>query len=147
MAADVCGVRLSGEPVRVAVRGASRWTLLLFLSSGCDGCRSLWSAVADPEHAGLAGLGGSRVVVVARDAAREDVAELRLRAGAVGAARVVLSSAAWEAYSVLGPPFFALVDGSSGRVASEGVAWSVEQVVSDVGRATRATLPLDAGEA
>jgi hypothetical protein len=86
-------------------------------------------------------------VVVARDAAREDVAELRLRAGAAGAARVVLSSAAWEAYSVLGPPFFVLVDGSSGRVASEGVAWSVEQVVSDVGRATRATLPLDAGEA
>jgi hypothetical protein len=131
LAEDLVGTDLGGSPVRITVRGVGHWTLLLFLSSRCDGCRPLWAACEDPVGAGL----GPRdeVVVVTRDRSHEPLDELRALAG--DEASVVMSSRSWRAYRVHGPPFFSLVEGTSGRVASEGVVWSIEQVAADVARA------------
>jgi hypothetical protein len=136
LAADVSGVGLGGEPVGVRVTGTGRWTLLVFLSTGCRGCLQIWEAVADPVGSGLAT--DEKVVVVTRDPGEEDLGSLRSLAP--GEVPVVMSSAAWTAYRVQGPPFFALVDGREAgagdrRVATEGVAWGVTQIADHVRRA------------
>ncbi|HVX20043.1 MAG TPA: hypothetical protein VHB02_01705 [Acidimicrobiales bacterium] len=74
VAADLAGVDLSAAPVRVPVLGTGRWTLLLFLSSGCFGCRDMWDALADPVRAGLAT--DERVVAVTHGPDHEDVVAL-----------------------------------------------------------------------
>jgi len=132
-AADVSGVDLSGLPTTVRVLGTRRWTLLLFLSSGCEGCLELWRALGDPAGSGLAT--DESVVAVTRDLDGEDADELRRLA--VPAVRTVSSSTAWRDYRVQGPPFFALVDGTEGRVVTEGVAWGASQVGEHLRRARR----------
>lgn len=132
-ASDLVGTDLSGRPVTVPVGGAGRRTLLLFLSAHCDGCGPLWGALADP-----AGLGGLEVVAVvdapdrrARAAVRRLVARRHRRA-------VVASGEAFRAYRAHAPFFVLVVDegvGDGPRVATEGVAWGLEQVVGDVARA------------
>ena len=129
-AADVVGTDLAGAATAVRVDGARR-TLLLFLTSDCDGCRPFWPALADPASLGLSI--GDAVAAVARDPGRDDRAALARLVPA--GATVVCAGAAWTAYRVAGPPFFALVDGMTGRVATEGVAWAVDQVAADVRRA------------
>lgn len=140
LATDVSGVDLGGEPVEVPVLGTGRWTLLVFLSTGCHGCLQIWEALADPVGTGLAT--DELVVAITRDPGQEDLGALHSLVP--GEAPVVMSSAAWAAYRVQGPPFFALVDGGDGsasgagtgvRVATEGVAWGVAQIADDVRRA------------
>ncbi len=130
---DLGGVDLAGRPATVEVVGPGRWTLLLFLSSGCDGCREFFGAAGDPSSFGLAA--EEAVVVVTRDPAQEDLGALA--ALITPGTRVVLSSAAWSDYRVLGPPFFVLADGARSRAVTEGVAWGVAQVASHL-RAARA---------
>lgn len=130
-AVDLVGVDPAGAPLTVPVATGSAPVLLVFLSSGCDGCRPFWPAAADPASLGVAE--GERVVVVARDPGAEDVAALRRLV--VPGSTAVCCSAAWSAYRVQGPPFFALVDPGVGRVVTEGVAWAVPQVAAEVGRA------------
>ena len=89
---------LAGRPATVAVVGPGRWTLLVFVSSGCDGCREFIGAAGDPVASGL--VTDEAVVVVTRDPAEEDRGALS-RLMAPGAP-VVMSSAAWSAYRVLG---------------------------------------------
>jgi len=152
LAEDVSGVGVGGEPVEVAVLGTGRWTLLIFLSTGCQGCLPIWEALADPVRGGL--VTDELAVVITRDPDQEDVEELRSLAP--GEVPLVMSSTTWAAYRVQGPPFFALVDGRSiatdvegrsgvtdgdtaggvgVRVATEGVAWAVAQIADDVRRA------------
>lgn len=130
--------------------GGAGHSLLLFLSSDCDGCRPLWEGAADAASWGLSA--GDRVIVVVADPAgagdgagprlpKPEVPE-RVRAMAPPGVPVVYSSAAWHAYRVSGPPFFVLVDGNSARVAVEGIAWAKEQVV---GHVAAALSPVDAG--
>ena len=131
---DIAGVDLAGDPRTVPVVATGRWSLLLFLSSGCDGCVGLWDALGDPVASGL--VSTETAVAVTRDPDEEDVASLS--ALAPPSACVVLSTAAWAAYRVQGAPFFALVDGrapGSSTVATEGVAWGVSQIAADVRRA------------
>jgi len=130
---DLAGVDLAGRPDTVTVVGPGRWTLLVFLSSGCDGCREFFTAAGDPRSAGL--VTDESVVVVTADPDREDQAALT--ALVPPGARVLMSSAAWTAYRVAGPPFFVLADGSRPRAVTEGVAWGVAQVASHL-RAARA---------
>ena len=131
-AADVEGVDLSGARCRLPLGTDRRRTVLLFLGTSCDGCRPFWLAAGAPGALGLAP--GDGVVVVARPAPPEDLCLLRSLAKADrGPGAVVLSDAAWRDYRVQGPPFFALVE--EGRVTTEGVAWSVQQVEADVRRA------------
>lgn len=152
LAADISGVGVGGEPAEVAVLGTGRWTLLIFLSTGCLGCLPMWQVLADPVRGGL--VTDELAVVVTRDPAEEDLETLSSLAPRD--VPLVMSSAAWAAYGVQGPPFFALVDGRSiatdvegragvtggetvggagVRVATEGVAWAVAQIADDVRRA------------
>lgn len=151
IAADPTGTDLDGRPCRVPVLGTGRWSLLVFLSSGCHGCHEIWQALEDPTKNGL--VEDESIVVITRDAGEEDVDALRRLA--TGSVPVVMSTATWSFYRVQGPPFFALVDGRVGtgrtvdegeggegnvhpvRVTTEGVAWSVEQIATDVRRARR----------
>jgi hypothetical protein len=132
---DVVGVDLDRRAVDVRVLGTGRWTLLVFLSSHCDGCRPLWDALAGPTVSGLAT--DERVVAVTHGPDVEDVAALRTLAPAGGADAeaspvVVMATDAWSAYRVQGPPFFVLVDGVADRVVTEGVAWGVTQIAGHV---------------
>ncbi len=133
LAADFDGTDLDGRPVHLSVTCPSTWTLLVFLSSGCDGCRDVWAALADPVASGLTT--DERVVAVVRG--RDDVAALRELAPP--SVEVVRSDAAWRAYRVQGPPFFALVEGGNPRVSTEGVAWGFDQIAGAV-RHARARL-------
>lgn len=140
LAHDVSGVDLDGRPVALPVSAGGRWTLLLFLSSGCGGCGEVWRSLAPGAPDGPAG--DELVVAVTRDAAEEDVPALRSLAPP--GLQVVMSSAAWRAYRVAGPPFFVLADGQGvadgvgtvvPTVVTEGVVVGLTQVVEDVRRA------------
>jgi len=130
---DLRGVDLAGRPLDVEVVGPGRWTLLVFLSSGCYGCREFFAAAGDPQASGL--VTDESVVVVTRDADEED--PVALADLAAPGTRLLMSTPAWSAYRVHGPPFFVLADGSRPRVVTEGVAWGVGQVASHL-RAARA---------
>jgi hypothetical protein len=139
IASDPTGADLDGRPCCVPVLGTGRWSLVVFLSSGCHGCHEIWQALDNPARNGLVDDGS--IVVITRDAGEEDVDALRRLA--TGSVPVVMSTSTWSLYRVQGPPFFALVDGRLGagvdpvRVTTEGVAWSVEQMAADVRRARR----------
>jgi hypothetical protein len=117
----------SGEPVADDV--VRDWTLLLFLSSTCDGCQEIWDSVADPERSKIPS--DLSTLVVTRWARERPEAVARL----CGTATVVMSDEAWPDYGVHSGPFFVLVDGRREKVATEGVAWSVKQITSAVGTA------------
>ncbi|MEZ5165248.1 MAG: hypothetical protein R2695_01705 [Acidimicrobiales bacterium] len=89
--------------------------------------------------------GATRLVIVAQDPAHDS--ESRLAELAPAGVRTVCSSEAWQAYDVPGSPFFALVDGRTGRVVGSGTPpagprstrccnrpWATE---SSTGRSTR----------
>ncbi len=124
------GTTLDDEAVALSLRGAD--TLLAFLSSGCATCSAFWDAFAR----GVDDVpGGARLVVVAQGPAEESPAALRERAPA--GVPLVLSSEAWTEFRVPGSPYFAYVDGTTGRVVGEGSAASWPQV-ADLLRSARA---------
>ncbi len=127
-AGDVHGVGPLGAARSVAVVGVPHWTLLLFLSTDCDGCADLWGSLAAP-NTRLAPEGDA-VVVVTRGPRHQDAVVLRETAPA--SCQPVMSDEAWTAYRVHGAPFFALVDGPGRRVVTEGVAWGADQVAGHV---------------
>ncbi|MHB8219693.1 MAG: hypothetical protein ACYDHU_05140 [Acidimicrobiales bacterium] len=112
---DISGVDPNGAPAEIAIVGSGHCTLVLFLSSSCHGCGPAWQALTDPEACGLAAQ--DAVVAVTRVPPHEDADAVR--ALAPSGARVVMSDAAWHAYRVHGPPFFALVDGSGSAPVAE----------------------------
>ena len=135
-ASDVSGCDLAGRRRTLRLAAPGRWTLLLFLGSHCDGCLPFWTVARAPEACGLEP--GDAAFVVTHDPADEEpVALATLMGGDLAEASelLVMSDAAWRAYRVLGPPFFVLLDGAG--VATEGVAWSVDQVAADVARVRR----------
>lgn len=102
----------------------------MFLSTACDGCHELWAAFSDSSRPPIGGL--ESIIVVTRGPELEalgDVARL------CGDASVVMSNDAWSDYGVHAGPFFVLVDGGKARVATEGVAWSIEQIAGAVAAA------------
>jgi hypothetical protein len=125
-AADLAGVGLRDDALSIPVVGVQHRTLLAFLSSGCLTCRGFWEAFADPRALGLPA--DVRLVAVTKDAAEESLHALRELAPPDLA--VVMSTAAWEHYTVPGSPYFALVDGAEGRVVGEGTGASWQQVQS-----------------
>jgi hypothetical protein len=99
-------------------------TLLAFLSSGCSSCAGFWASLHEARLPA-----GVQPVVVTRGPDRERVG--RLRELAPPGVTVVMSSQAWEDYSVSGSPYFVLVDGA---IRGEGVAttWpALSSLVSD----------------
>lgn len=164
VASDISGVDMDGRTVEINVVGSGVRTLILFLSSACEGCAPLWGVLTNPSRCGMEA--GDEVVAVTRDPSFEDVTTIR---GLIAPeARVVMSDSTWHAYRVQGPPFFALIDrrggdspptkvrssrsmgdrsprsgrsanATDGRpgVATEGVVWGLDQLADDVRRAIR----------
>jgi hypothetical protein len=123
-AADVAGATLRGDTVKVSLAAGSPPTLLAFLTSGCTSCQGFWEAFGS---GGLDELPhGVRVVAVAKDGSRESSS--RLRELAPDGLPVVLSSAAWDAYSVPGSPYFVYVE--DGTIHGEGAASQWPQLAS-----------------
>lgn len=123
---DLVGTTLARETVKVSVMNVPEPTLLAFLSSGCLVCEGFWDAfAADP---GMAMPGGARLIVVTKDPELESVR--KLSALAHDRLTVIMSSQAWLDYDVPGIPFFAYVDGPSGRVVGQGAAEAWDHVVS-----------------
>ncbi len=140
-AAQLAGVTLGGDAVALDFDGpGSSPTLLAFLTSGCSTCAGFW------ETLGQRRLPGIQTVIVTRGADRERPA--RLRSLAPDGVAVVMSSAAWDDYTVPGAPYFVLVDQ---EIRGEGVAtgWpALSSLVRDaVQDATGAAGGRDAGGA
>ena len=123
-ARDIVGTVPAGGPTKVAVAGVPHFTLLAFLSSGCRTCKRFWAAFAEPDL-DLPG-GNSRLVIVGQDPAHDS--ESALAELVPPGVKAVLSSAAWEDYDVPGSPYFALVDGTDGRVVGAGSALEWDQL-------------------
>ncbi len=139
-ATDVSGATPQGGAVRVGVAATDHPTLLAFLSSGCATCGPFWDGLGDADLP--LPLGEPRVVVVTKGPERESPPAVA--ALAPNGTTVVMSTAAFEDYTVPATPYFVLVDGPSGRIAGEGTATSWEQLAglltraaADAGYATR----------
>ena len=129
-AVDVAGTTPRGEAVSIAVAPARQRTLLAFLSSGCSSCHAVWDGLRVDAATRLPV--PARLVVVTKDEDEESPA--RLRDLAPDDVPVVMSSATWERYRVIGSPYFILVE-PDGQVAGEGTATSWEQLGSLLGDA------------
>jgi hypothetical protein len=118
-APDLAGATPSGGARQVAASGN---LLLAFLSSGCSSCGRLIDSV--PE--GLAQLPGpTRLVVVTKSPEVERVRRFRPLEEIVD---VVMSSSAWDEYSVPGSPYFVHVE--NGVVVGEGSGTTWPRVAS-----------------
>jgi hypothetical protein len=124
-APDVAGTTPDGGALKLSLASAGAApTLLAFLSSGCTTCQRFWEGLGDRRLPGEVGL-----LVVTHDQTRESPS--RVRALTPAGVSVVMSSRAYEEYSVPGAPYFVLVDGS---VRGEGVAttWAaLESLLTD----------------
>ena len=124
VARDIVGTVPAGGPTKLAVTGVSHFTLLAFLSSGCRTCKRFWEAFAEPD---LELLGGNtRLVIVGQDPVHDS--ESALAELIPHGVKAVLSSAAWEDYDVPGSPYFALIEGTGGRIVGAGSALGWEQL-------------------
>jgi hypothetical protein len=131
---DLSGVDLADGAVSVRVVGVAHTTLIAFLSGTCLTCERFWEAFGRPAELGLAP--NVRLVVVTKSPTEESSA--RIAEVAPKGIPLVMSSEAWDAYSVPGSPYFVLVDGPSGRARGEGtgIDWPqvrglLEQVADD----------------
>jgi hypothetical protein len=140
-APTLAGVTPGGDALAVAVSGSETLTLIAFLSSGCATCAGFWDALRHPDRLGLPD--GIRLVVVTKGPEMEIPAEVRARSGP--GLQVIMSTEAWGDYEVPGSPFFALVDGRTGRRIGEGVAQQFSQVVELVRRAQVDVEPFSLG--
>jgi hypothetical protein len=130
-ASPLTGATPEGDAVTLSFSGAAAApTLLAFLTSGCSTCAGFWDTLGEPRLPR-----GVQTLIVTRGAERERPA--RLRSLAPAGVPVVMSSQAWEDYSVPGAPYFVLVDGP---IRGEGVAttWSalaslVADAIEDAG--------------
>ena len=131
-ARDLIGVDALGDAMSVAVTQVPRTTLLAFLSSGCLTCHSFWEAFGDPAQR-RAAAGGANVVAVTKGPEAESpalVAKL-----AQGDLLTIMSTEAWDDYSVPVAPYFILVDGATDRIVGEGSAATFDQLASLMSKA------------
>jgi hypothetical protein len=124
-AADVAGMTVDGEAVKIAMTGREGRVLLAFLSSGCLTCKPFWEALGLSEN--RAAVGG-QAIIVTKDASEESPSEIRRLAP--DGARTILSSSSWREFGIPGSPYFVYVDRRNGEIVGEGSAVSWEQVLS-----------------
>lgn len=122
-AVDLSGETLEGDAIKVALTGGAPHTLLAFLSSGCLTCGSFWEAF---DGAGALP-GDARLVIVTKDSSYESPSKLEELAP--DDVPLVMSSTAWEDYSVPVAPYFVYV-GAGGQVLGEGAAEHWSQIES-----------------
>jgi hypothetical protein len=119
-APEIAGATPGGDAIKLSFDGAGP-TLLAFLSTGCTSCAGFFDALGDRRP-----LSGVRNVIVTRGADREQRSKLRSLAPAD--VPVLMSSQAWEDYSVPGSPYFVLIE--DGAVRGEGVATTWDALTS-----------------
>jgi len=128
-ASDLSGTRPDGSTVEIGLDSLDRATLLVFLTTRCDGCETFWRGLADRSDPLLETL-VTIVAVKASDAA--DIDEVRALAEPLTATEVVLGDRAWSDYRVTGYPFLVLVDPSTRTVLAETVGFGWSDVAATV---------------
>jgi hypothetical protein len=129
-AADIVGLRPSGDRIELAIGQLEGPVLLCFLHVRCDGCEEFWRGLKDAGPGGVPV--GVSAVAVTKGAGSVDPIEVDRAASGVSRVPVVMSDLAWVDYRVSGYPFFVLVDPSAGVVIGEtvGFGWSdVESMI------------------
>lgn len=129
---DLMGLTPGGDGVAVSLAGTDGLTLLAFLSSGCATCVDFWEAFRDPANRTVGGA-DSRLVVLTKGPDSESPASVEGLAHP--GLTTVMSSEAFDDYSVPVAPYFVLVDGTSSRVIGEGAAGSFDQLSSLMSKA------------
>jgi hypothetical protein len=129
---DLMGVTPSGDGAAISVTGTDHLTLLAFLSTGCMTCLDFWDAFRDPTNRTVAGR-GTRLVAVTKGPESESPAAVAELADA--SLDTLLSTEAYDDYSVPVAPYFVLVDGAGGRIVGEGAAASFDQLESLMAKA------------
>lgn len=129
---DVAGVTPMGAAAVAGVVGTDHTTLLAFLSSGCGTCADFWRAFGDGAGTRLPGR-DTRLVIVTKGPEAESVSAVA--ALAPPGVTTILSTEAYDDYSVPANPYFILVDGPTSRVMGEGAAASWQQVSTLLGQA------------
>jgi len=124
VAHELAGVTPTGDAVKLAFTGSP--TLVAFLSSGCTSCAKFWDELGERRIRDV-----PRTVIVTRGPDREQ--RVKLGSLAPSGVPVVMSSQAWEDYSVPGSPYFVLVD--RGEIRGEGVATTWDALASLIGDA------------
>ncbi len=115
----------SGDDVLLPASGIDHDLLIAFLSSGCTSCGSLWEALR--EHRLPTFPPYLRLVVVTRGEHEESPAQIAELAPTD--LDVMMSSDVWQHFATPGSPYFAYVEGSTGRVVGEGTALTWDQVL------------------
>ncbi len=124
---DLAGVTPAGAAKVVGVSGTGHTTLLAFLSSGCGTCADFWRAFAEGEADRLPGR-DTRLVIVTKGPQQESPASVASLAPP--GVPIVMSTEAYDDYSVPVSPYFILVDGAADQVVGEGAAASWDQVAN-----------------
>ena len=128
---DLEGVTPDGETVLLVLAEAATDTLLAFLTSTCASCQRLWDEL--PDAIDSIRRTGVRLVIVVKGPEQESPARVVELATAVRDVDVVMSSGAWHDLAVPGSPYFALVQGASGKVVGQGTALRWQQVMDLIG--------------
>lgn len=124
-AVDVRGTSIDGQPRWIDLTEPKTTTVLAFLTTGCDSCRTFWRAFGDvSERHGI--LQSANIVVVTKS--RHEESTSRIRRLASPDLPVVMSSEAWGSFKIPGSPYFVYLE--EGRVLGEGSASNVPQLLS-----------------
>lgn len=129
---DLMGVTVRGDGAAISVNGTSGLTLLAFLSSGCATCLDFWEAFREPAKRQVGG-GNTRLVVLTKGPDAESPASVANLADPE--LTTLMSSEAFDDYSVPVAPYFVLVDGTTSQVVGEGAAASYDQLSSLLSKA------------
>ena len=127
---DLTGVSPAGDEISIPVVDAGRSTLMVFLTSTCIACDDFWHALASASRRRVSD--GTRLVVVTKGPDTENAP--RLVSLAPRDVPVLMSTPAWDAYSVSVGPHFVFVDGSTGAIVGEGPVSTWGDLVSVVER-------------
>jgi hypothetical protein len=122
----ITGTTPTGDASTISLAGSRGHTLLAFLSTTCTACGAFWKEEV-PSFSGI------RPVVVTKGAEAESPAGVaRLMNPAVS---TLMSTEAWESFTVPATPYFVLVDNSGGQIVGEGSAPTWDQVEDMMRRA------------
>ena len=129
---DLMGVTPRGDAAAISVHGTEGLTLLAFLTSGCATCMDFWDAFRDPANRAVGGPSTHLIVLTKGPDAESPASVANL---ADPELVTLMSTEAFDDYSVPIAPYFVLVDGSAGRVIGEGAAASFDQLSSLMSKA------------
>lgn len=129
---DVVGTTPEGDTVSVSPGLGEDPTLLAFLSTNCSSCTNFWEGFDAP----VSVIGRTRFRVAVVTLGPDEESPTRAAGLRRGSVDVLMSSQAWDDYSVPGAPYFVLVAPDGGGVVGEGTASTfaaLEEFLTDAG--------------